>query len=82
MSKDVLSVIGEKLAAVKAKFAELDSEKIALGEQRSNLDKRLGEITTEQFRLQGDYRTLDDLSKGEKGEGGEGKKPDKADTTH
>ena len=57
--KDKLS---KKRAEVQAKFDELEGKRKQLASQRADLDRAIATIMEEQVRLQGDFRTLEDLS--------------------
>ena len=57
--KDKLS---RKLADVQAKFDELEGKRKQLVSQRADLDRAIAVVMEEQVRLQGDFRTIEDLS--------------------
>ena len=57
--KDKLS---KKRAEVQVKFDELEGKRKQLVSQRADLDRAIAVVMEEQVRLQGDFRTLEDLS--------------------
>lgn len=61
--KDTLS---KKRAGIQAKFNELEGKRKQLVSQRADLDRAIAVVMEEQVRLQGDFRTIEDLSNGDK----------------
>jgi len=57
--KDKLS---KKLADVQAKFDKLEGERKQLVSQRADFDRAIAVKMEELVRLQGDFRTIEDLS--------------------
>lgn len=64
---DFENKLSKKRADIQERFNKLEGQRKGLVDQRRELDRAIAVIMEEQVRLQGDFRTIEDLSN-EKGE--------------
>ena len=64
---DFENKLSKKRADIQERFNKLEGQRKGLVDQRRELDRAIAVIMEEQVRLQGDFRTIEDLSS-EKGE--------------
>ena len=61
MSEDLKVKLTEKKRVIKENFDKLENYKKGLVEQRSNVDRELTKVYTEQTRLQGEFKSIEEI---------------------
>ena len=59
---DFENKLSKKRADIQERFNKLEGQRKGLVDQRRELDRAIAVIMEEQVRLQGDFRTIEDLS--------------------